>query len=334
MKKCAVVILNFNGKHYLEKFLPGVIKYSSEFADVVVIDNASADNSIPFLEEIFPQVNVIRLEKNHGFAGGYNEGLERLEHEFFLLLNSDVEVTQGWLQPLLEMMSQNKEIGSVQPKILSFKQKSRFEHAGAAGGLMDKFGYPFCRGRILNETEEDKGQYDQNIPVFWTSGACMLIRAKLFKELKGFDADFFAHMEEIDLCWRLQKKGFKCMYNYASRVYHVGGGTLDMENPFKVYLNFRNSLFTLTKNLPLSKLIWLLPFRFFLDGIAGLKFITEGKFKACMAIIKAHFSYYYSFFRTWRKRKIIPNNRIKLFPKSIIYSFYIKRIKEYRNLEA
>ncbi len=330
MKSCAVVILNYNGKSFLEKFLPSVIQYSEAEADVIVIDNASTDNSVSFLKVNFSNVQLVKLKTNYGFAGGYNKGLANLNYEYFLLLNSDVEVTKGWLSPLIETLNKNSNIGSVQPKVLAYKNKLHFEHAGAAGGYVDRFGYPYCRGRVLNITEKDSGQYNNEVNVFWTSGACMLIRSSAFKDLQGFDEDFFAHMEEIDLCWRLQKLGYVCKFEPASKVYHVGGGTLDMESPFKVYLNFRNSLFMLTKNLSVVTLMWLLPFRMVLDGIAGIKFLTEAKFAPFWAIIKAHFSFYASFLKTIGKRKQIKETKyVPLNKRSIIYDFYLKGKKTY-----
>ena len=246
--RIAVVILNWNGRHFLEKFLPDVIRFSSDDASVVVADNASTDDSVEYLKKNFPSVRIILNEKNEGFTGGYNRALEKVEAEFYVLLNSDVEVTQDWLKPLLRLMDANKKIAACQPKILSYHEKDKFEYAGAGGGFIDKNGYPFCRGRIFSELETDHHQFDDERPVFWATGACMFVRASVYHELKGLDENFFAHMEEIDLCWRMQRAGYEVYYCGKSTVYHVGGGTLPKNNPRKTYLNFRNNLITFTKN--------------------------------------------------------------------------------------
>jgi len=248
--KTAVVILNWNGKKFLEKFLPAVIEKSSASADVYVADNCSSDDSVCFLKQKFPQVKIIKNKKNYGFSAGYNQALKQIEAEYFVLLNSDIEVTDNWIEPVINLMESDKTIGACQPKLMSFNDKSLFEYAGAAGGFIDKYGYPFCRGRLFQTIEEDKNQYNDTIEIFWATGACLFVRAEIFKKLGGLDDDFFAHMEEIDICWRMKNAGYKIMYCPNSTVYHVGGGTLHKSNAKKTYLNFRNNLSLLFKNLP------------------------------------------------------------------------------------
>ena len=253
----AIAILNWNGKNWLEKFLPSVISHS-ENTDIYIIDNASTDDSVAFLKLNFPQVKIIQNTENHGFAGGYNEGLKKIKADIYCLLNSDVEVTENWLNPVVDLFQKDLNISAVQPKILDFNRKNFFEFAGAAGGFIDNLGYPYCRGRIFDEIEEDKGQYNDETEIFWASGCCLFIRSKDFWAENGFDERFFAHQEEIDLCWRLKNSGKKIFYTGKSTVYHVGGGTLNKENPQKTYLNIRNNLSMLLKNLPFPKLIWLI----------------------------------------------------------------------------
>ena len=253
MIQIAVVILNWNGRHYLEKFLPGVVKYSSEPGiQVVVADNGSTDDSLKFLRQQYPEITIIEFDKNHGYAEGYNKALKLITARYFVLLNSDVEVTPNWLNPLVCLMEQDDKIAVCMPKIRSFDNRGYFEYAGAGGGFIDRFGYPFCRGRILNHIEEDTGQYDSVREIFWASGACLFIRSELFIQSGGFDPGFFAHMEEIDLCWRFKNQGYKILYSPDSIIYHVGGGTLPNQHPGKLYLNFRNNLFVLYKNLPVK----------------------------------------------------------------------------------
>ena len=312
--RCSVIILNWNGEKWLEKFLPTVVKYTvTTDCEVVVADNGSTDGSIELLKQ-FPFVRVIRFEENYGFAEGYNRALQQTTADYTVLLNSDVEVTQGWLTPLLDYMDAHEDVAAVQPKILKYTSpqpspKERedmdstvqdpiskgdiphFEHAGAAGGYIDMFGYPYCRGRIIGYVEEDKGQYDDTAEVFWASGACMCVRTRIFKECGGLDAGFFAHMEEIDMCWRLQCRGFKAACVPSSVIYHVGGGALDYENPRKVYLNFRNNLLMLYKNLPANRLWWVMACRFILDYTALLQSLVTGKTKNAKAIIEARRDY-------------------------------------------
>ena len=287
MKPIAVVILNWNGAQLLEQFLPSIIAYSED-ATIYVADNASTDHSIEVIKTKFPTVKLIQNEDNYGFAKGYNAALQHIEEPYYALVNSDIEVTKGWLTPILSIFDNEPNIGIIQPKLLDYKNKAYFEYAGAAGGFIDKLGYPFCRGRIFDTIEKDEGQYDNEMEIFWASGACFFIRKEVYRILNGFDSDFFAHQEEIDLCWRAFNLGYKAKYTHRSVVYHVGGATLNESNPRKTYLNFRNSLLMLTKNLPDKQLFPLLFLRLCLDGLAGIQFIFKGKWTHCLAIIKAH----------------------------------------------
>jgi GT2 family glycosyltransferase len=320
--KIAVVILNWNGVKLLEQFLPSIIQFSPE-ATVYVADNASTDESVAFIKNNFPTVIIVQNKTNQGFAGGYNDALQHIDAEIYALVNSDIEVTENWLKPILETFEKEPKTAIIQPKILDFKRKEYFEYAGAAGGFIDRFGYPFCRGRIFDTLEKDNGQYNDKTQIFWASGACFFIRSIIYKELKGFDQDFFAHQEEIDLCWRAINKGYTIKYNSESEVYHVGGATLQQANPQKTYLNFRNSLLMLTKNLPQESLFKTLIIRLLLDGVAGVKFIFDGRFVHCWAVIRAHFSFYRLFLKNYKKRE---NNQVKLYfkTKSIVYGYYVK----------
>jgi len=299
--KIAIAILNWNGKHWLEKFLPNIIE-NSHSADIYVIDNASNDDSIKFLTLNFPNVKIVSNPKNYGFAKGYNEGLKYISADVYCLLNSDVEVTKGWLLPIIELFNKNRKISVVQPKILDYNKKKFFEYSGAAGGFIDNLGYPYCRGRIFNDLEEDNGQYNDEVEIFWTSGCCLFIRTKDFWENNGFDEFFFAHQEEIDLCWRLKNIGKYIYYCGKSTIFHVGGGTLNKRNPQKTYLNFRNNLYTLLKNLPKNKL-YIIIIRLFLDGFAGIYLLTKYGFLHTWAVIKAHFSFYRFFFQILKFRE-------------------------------
>lgn len=330
MKKIAVVILNWNGAKLLEQFLPSVVAFSDE-AKIYVADNASTDTSLEVIKSKFPSVTIIQNDDNYGFAKGYNVTLQNIEEEYLCLLNSDVEVTQNWLTPILSLFENNPEIGIIQPKILDYKNKAYFEYAGAAGGFIDKFGYPFCRGRIFDTIEKDNGQYDNEQTIFWASGACFFIRRTIFNQLKGFDDDFFAHQEEIDLCWRAFNLGYKAKYSPNSVVYHVGGATLNEGNPRKTFLNFRNSLLMLLKNLPENQLFFIILSRLCLDGLAGIQFIFKGKFKHCFAIIKAHFSFYSLINKTLKKRKQSQSQNYYQ-TKSIVYQYFIKNGKVFDNI--
>ena len=274
MSRTAVVILNYNGEKLLQQFLPSVIQYSSE-AEIIVADNNSSDRSILFLQQTFPQIRIIQLDKNYGFCGGYNRALKDVVADYYVLLNSDIEVTSQWLGSMTSLLDHDPTVAAVQPKVLSYHNKNKFEHAGAGGGFIDVLGYPFCRGRIFDYVEEDQGQYNDQREVFWATGACLMIRSEVFKKFGGFDEDFFAHMEEIDLCWKLQRTGQKVFYCGKSTIYHVGAGTLSYSNPRKVFLNFRNGLSLLFKHLNRGELVYKLPLRILLDVIAAFQFLVK-----------------------------------------------------------
>ena len=299
--KLAIAILNWNGKTWLEKFLPTVITHSAD-AEIYVIDNASSDDSVAYLQQHFPTVKIIKNAKNTGFAGGYNEGLRHIEADIYCLLNSDVEVTENWLDPVLNLFKTDANIAAVQPKVLDYNRKSYFEFAGAAGGFIDNLGYPYCRGRIFEKIEEDNGQYDDEIEIFWASGCCLFIRAVDFWNQHGFDERFFAHQEEIDLCWRLKNNGKKILYTGKSTIYHVGGGTLNKQSPQKTFLNMRNNLSMLVKNLPLPELFLVIFSRLILDGAAALYFAFKNGFPHLAAVLRAHFSFYSQLPATIRRR--------------------------------
>ncbi len=289
--KIAVAILNWNGQNLLKTFLPSVVKFSKE-ATVYVIDNASTDNSVVFLKENFPDVKLIQLDQNYGYAGGYNHGLLQIDADIYALVNSDIEVTENWLLPVLNTFEKEPETVVIQPKIKDYKNKKMFEYAGAAGGFIDFFGYPYCDGRILFRVEEDNAQYDQSKEIFWASGACFFIRKDIFENHQGFDESFFAHQEEIDLCWRIKHTGKKIKFIPESEVYHLGGASLEAQNPFKTYLNFRNNLMMLLKNLPKFLILPVIFIRLILDGLSGIVFLLQGKPKHTWAVIKAHFGFY------------------------------------------
>jgi GT2 family glycosyltransferase len=328
LKNLAVVILNFNGKLFLEKFLRNTIENSLE-AEVVVVDNCSTDDSVSYLQHFFPTTTVITLDKNYGFAEGYNQGLSKLNHEYFVLLNSDVEVTEGWLRPLIKAALNNLNVVAVQPKILDFNRKSHFEYAGAAGGFVDVLGYPFCRGRIFDHLEEDQNQYESSTEIFWGSGACLLIKSEIFHKYNGFDKRFFAHMEEIDLCWRIQNDGYKIVYEPKSVVYHVGGGTLPVESPRKTYLNHRNNLAMMFKNTPLHLVLPLIFFRLCLDGISGVKYLFDGKIPHIWSIVKAHFVFYSWIPYLIKNRSKSFRGFSKLYAGSVVWEYFIKKKKTY-----
>jgi GT2 family glycosyltransferase len=340
MKKTAIVILNWNGIGYLKMFLGTVVKYSvNPWTEICIADNGSTDGSADWVKENFREVRLIRLDKNYGFAGGYNRAIDQLGAEYFVLINSDIEVTEGWLKPLVSFMEENSGAAACQPKILAWDRKDHFEHAGAAGGFIDKYGYPFCRGRILNITEKDEGQYNNHVKVFWSSGACMIVRADAWKRCGGFDEDFFAHMEEIDLCWRFNKGGYLVYYIPESIVYHIGGGSLTYDSPFKIYLNFRNSLFMLYKNLSDDRLFRVLFIRRILDGLAAVRFLSEGKISYFKSVWKAHISFYKSMDDLKRKRDVLKILGEDHYPelilnKSIVFEFYVKGNKTYTCLKT
>ncbi len=322
MLKTAVAILNYNGKNWLEKFLPSVTQYSTN-AEIYIIDNQSTDDSLAFVKDHYPQVKIIINKENYGFAKGYNEGLKTIKAEIFCLLNSDVEVTENWIEAVLDVFDTDEKIAAVQPKILSYHQKDTFEFAGAAGGMMDNLGYPYCRGRVFENIEKDNGQYDDITEIFWASGCALFIRSDVFWEQNGFDERYFAHQEEIDLCWRIINSGKKVYYTYKSKVYHVGGATLNKNNPQKTYLNIRNNLSTLLKNLPFPKLIGLIFVRLCLDGVAGVYFGLKMGFPHLWAVVRAHFAFYAQLPGTIKRRgKHQINNYYQT--KGLIFKHFLK----------
>jgi GT2 family glycosyltransferase len=327
LTKTAVVILNWNGAKLLQQFLPSVIQFSGNVT-IYVADNASTDTSIDVLKNEFPTVKIIKNTGNFGFAKGYNEALRFVEEPYYALVNSDIEVTENWLQPIEAIFDNEPKTAIIQPKLLDFKNKTHFEYAGGAGGFIDKFGYPFCKGRIFDTLEEDLGQYNQETEVFWATGACFFIRKEVYRSLQGFDDDFFAHQEEIDLCWRANNLGYTAKYCPTSVVYHVGGATLNEANPKKTFLNFRNSLLMLTKNLPKGKLFPIIFARLCLDGVAGLQFIFQGKFKHFWAILKAHFEYYHLINRYLKKRNSYQKPNY-FHTKSIVWSYFVEKKKTF-----
>ncbi|TXE07881.1 glycosyltransferase family 2 protein [Gelidibacter salicanalis] len=325
----AIVILNWNGKALLEQFLPSIMAHSSS-ATVYVADNASTDDSVTFLQSHYPTVKIIQNNVNGGYAKGYNHALRQVDEDIFCLLNSDIEVTENWLNPVQELFDTQPETAIVQPKILDYNNKAYFEYAGAAGGFIDKFGYPYCRGRIFDTIEKDLGQYNDTTSIFWASGACFFIRKSVFKALNGFDEPFFAHMEEIDLCWRAHNSGYHTAYVGTSTVYHVGGATLSSTNPKKTYLNFRNSLFTITKNAP-KNLFFLIFTRLLLDGLASVKFLLEFKVSHILAILKAHGHFYLRLPQLLKERKLLRRQNAHVFNSkyydisSIVWQYYLRK---------
>ena len=332
-KKIAVLILNWNGVKLLKKYLPSVVKYNSSEAEIIVIDNASDDNSILFLKNTYPDIKRIEFNENYGFAKGYNKAINLIPHQYVVLLNSDVRVTEKWLQAPIEFLNSNLDYAACQPKILDDKTPLKFEYAGASGGYMDVLGYPFCRGRIFDSLEDDKGQYDHIKDIFWASGAALFVRSEVYLKLGGLDESFFAHQEEIDLCWRILNEGHKIACIPKSKVYHLGGASLDKSRPKKTFLNFRNNLVMLLKNLP-SYALPIIFIRMVLDGIAGIKFITEGKIRHSFAIFKAHISFYFKIPSTIMKRKKTTaiSNQIK-YRRSILTDYYIKGNKQFNDLK-
>lgn len=328
--KIAIAILNWNGKKLLEQFLPSVISNSEE-SDIYVIDNASTDDSIKMLRNQFPTVNLILNTENGGFAKGYNDGLKHISTDIFCLLNNDIEVTPNWLAPIKLAFNQDSNTAIIQPKILDYKNKDYFEYAGASGGFIDKYGYPFCRGRIFNTLEKDNGQYNSNLEIDWATGACLFIKADVFKTLNGFDNAFFAHMEEIDLCWRAKNLEFNIKCIPKSEVFHVGGATLNTSNPKKTYLNFRNSLFTLVKNAG-GNVFAIIFFRMLLDGLAGLQFLFGLKFNHFFAIIHAHFSFYSQLSKVLKQRKTLVQKPNYFKTRSIVWNYFLKKKQKFSDL--
>lgn len=355
MPSVAVVILNYNGRKILEQFLPSVVANSNSHA-IVIIDNQSTDDSVAFIQKNYPSIQIIQLDKNYGYSKGYNLGLEQISADYFILLNSDVEVTPNWIDPVIVLMEKNLSMAVCQPKIKSYVDRSSFEYAGAGGGYIDYLGYPFCRGRLFSEVEKDTHQYDDQQDIFWASGACFFIKSFLFKEMDGFDPDFFAHMEEIDLCWRLKSKGYRITYCPDSTIYHLGGGTLSQTSPKKMYLNFRNSLWMLAKNLPYRQLFYKIPIRFLMDGL----FVVHRSFKLSVQIVKsvrgnwknikpllkemiiiiwyvvkAHFIFIFSWKRILEKRKKLASKTIQLdeiYFRSIVFQHFLWRKLTFKQL--
>jgi len=339
MIKTAVVILNWNGKKFLEKFLGEVVaNTTTKDAEVIVADNNSSDDSLDFLKNNFPSLRVITLDCNYGYAGGYNRALSQIDADYYILLNSDISVGPNWTEPLTMFMDLNPRAGACQPRIRSYSQPSHFEYAGAAGGYIDRYGYPFCRGRIFNTVEEDTDQYNDTAEVFWASGACMIVRASAFKECHGFDDTFFAHMEEIDLCWRMQNAGYSIHYVSEPVVYHVGGGTLAYNSPFKIYLNFRNSLMMLAKNLPESRVKQTIFVRQVFDGAAAIAFLFKGGLPAVKAVFKAHHDFRRERSNIVTRRNMTPPCDSYDYPhtmmnRSILFEYYFNNRKKYSELK-
>jgi GT2 family glycosyltransferase len=331
--KTAIVILNWNGKKLLEQFLPSIVKFSSDEAEIYVADNASEDTSISYIKHHFPSVKIVKNTENGGYAKGYNDALQNINADIYCLINSDVEVTQNWLNPILTVFNTDENTAIIQPKILAFKDKINFEYAGAAGGFIDLYGYPYCRGRVFNDIEKDRNQFNDVSEIFWASGACFFIRSKVYHQLNGFDEDYFAHQEEIDLCWRTQNIGYKVKYVGNSAVFHVGGATLKETDPQKTFLNFRNSLLNVVKNVPKKWFLFVVFSRLLLDGIAGLKFILELRPIHSLAILKAHFSFYTNFYKFLKKRKVLQKKSNYNLHTSIVWQYFILGRKKFKDLK-
>lgn len=335
--ECCLAILNYNGRNHLEEFLPSLKKTNYPCFRIVVIDNASTDDSVVWLNQHYPEIEVVKLPRNYGYAGGYNQGLKAIQTEFLVLINSDVAVDPQWLKPLIEDFLVQPDVAAIQPKILNHRKREYFEYAGAAGGFIDRYGYPFCRGRLFETLEKDSGQYDEACEVFWVSGACMAIRKSAFLQAGGFDDSFFAHMEEIDLCWRLHLLGYRLTYQPESTVYHLGGGTLNYGSARKVFLNFRNSLLMMAKNLPVSEVYVKVLTRLILDGITGIRFLTQGNFSGCWAIVQAHFAFYARIGQVLKHRKswnLKPMLSISgVWKGSIVWSYFGRKKTRFSKLE-
>lgn len=337
--KTAIVILNWNGEKLLREFLPSVLETSNlPEAKVIVADNGSTDSSLDVLRDEFPQVEILNLKQNYGFAKGYNEALKQIDAKYYVLLNSDVEMSRIWLEPIEKLLDEDETIGAAQPKILSYLEKKKFEYAGAAGGFVDCYGFPFCRGRILENLEEDQGQYNQPSDIFWGSGACLVVRSSLYHKAGGLDESFWAHMEEIDLCWRIKNMGFRIVYCPESRVYHLGGGSLPYGSPRKLYLNFRNNLSLLYKNLPQRKLLPTLFIRILLDGVAACHLLTQFNIRGFFSVFRAHLSFYGNLPSLRKKRKahdsfLKRTMHPEMYKQSILWAYYIKNKKRFSELD-
>lgn len=331
----AIVILNWNGRLFLEKFLPSVKASLYANLKIIVADNASEDDSVSFIQANYPEIELILNGKNEGFAKGYNVALAKVSADYYILLNNDVEVTKGWIEPVIALMESDKKIVACQPKILSYEQRNQFEYAGACGGFIDKLGYPFTRGRIFDTCENDHGQYEDCIQIFWATGAALFVRASVFHELNGFDETFFAHQEEIDLCWRMQRKGYSVYVVPSSVVYHVGGGTLPMDSRKKVFLNFRNNLIMMTKNLSFAEMVWKIPVRILLDIIAAYKYLIDGNFSIFISVASAHM-HYAEWLLIGKRGKKLPNIKMKKIPSvyegSIVWQYFMTHKKTFSEI--
>ena len=331
--KVAVVILNWNGKGFLEKFLPGVLK-NSQNTEVIVADNASTDGSIEFMRNNFPDVRLIINNENGGFAKGYNDALAKVNADYYVLLNSDIEVTPGWIEPVIKLMESDNQIAACQPKLRDYFNHDYFEYAGAAGGYIDKYGYPFCRGRVFQSIEKDNNQFDDAVEIFWATGACLFVKAKVYHELGGLDERFFAHMEEIDFCWRAKNQGYKIMYCPDSTVFHVGGGTLPKRSWRKTYLNMRNNNIMLYKNLPSNRLFKVFIARLFLDGAAAFKFLIDGGIKDMFAVVYAHWSFFPLLRQLHRERKQNkPKAVSKIYKSNIAFEYFLKGKRKFNDFD-
>jgi hypothetical protein len=335
----AVVVLSYNGKDLHKLFFPELIQESKGLYDVILVDNASTDDTAQYVATHFPEVQIVTIETNHGFANGYFEGLNQIQAKYYVLLSADFEITKGWFQPLHQLMQSHPELGACQPKIKYYKDKHMFEYAGAGGGFIDKWGYLFCRGRIFFTLEEDHGQYNNTIETFWAGGGCMFVNAALYHKLGGLDRDLYAHMEEVDLCWRMKNHGFKIAYCGASEVFHIGGSVISYGSPQKIFYNYRNSLVLLLKNLPSNKLIWLLPFRLILDGVSAFRSLLKGDFKEIKAIVRAHWSFFLTLPMWIKKRKksqqlVTTPEMNGIYPKSIIWEYFAKNKKLFTELDT
>lgn len=338
--KVAVVILNWNGVKHLRQYLPSVLSSSYPNLEIVLGDNASTDDSVAFIKAEYPSITIIENDTNYGFTGGYNRVLAKVDADYFILLNSDVEVSPDWITPVINLMESDQLIAAAAPKIRAFNQRGYFEHAGAAGGFIDNYGYPFCQGRMFYEIEEDKGQYQQSKEVFWATGAAMFVKKQYWLEAGGFDERFFAHMEEIDLCWRLKNMGYKVMYCAESEVFHLGGGTLNVENPFKTYLNFRNNLLLLANNLSLGRAVFVIFIRIWMDLLALFRFLSEGKRKDAWAVSRAHQNFLVSLFKTNKSKRPIANStrltansKTGMYRGSLVWAFFVKKKKRFTDLD-
>jgi GT2 family glycosyltransferase len=333
----AVVILSYNGKKWHELFLPKIVQEAETGYDVIVADNASTDDTLEYVQQHFPTVKTLKIAVNKGFSNGYYEALKQIQAKYYVLLSADFEVTENWFSPLLHAMQHYEGLAACQPKIRYWRDREYFEYAGAAGGFKDNLGYLFCRGRIFNDLEKDQGQYDDDIEVFWASGGCLMVRADLYHKVGGLDKDMYAHMEEVDLCWRLKNAGYKIGYIGGATVFHVGGSVISYGSPQKLYYNFRNSLVLLLKNEAGSKLLWLFPFRLVLDGVAGLQFLFQGKFKEIGIILKAHFHFYFHFGKWFKKRNAAKKmafvrNKEGIYNHSIVWNYFALRKKTFDKL--